>query len=81
MAEGNDQYGNPVAQDVDGTKWKFVFTFDQTDFDMDYEHCLSNYKMANYVCKHCRAANGKHSQLTRTRTVTSHHLPNGDDNA
>ena len=41
LAEGNDQDGNPVAQYVDGTKWKFVFTFDQNDFDMDYEHGLS----------------------------------------
>ena len=59
LAEGNDQDGTPVAQDEDGTKWKYVLTFNQNDFEIDGEHGCPNFRMAMYFCKHCRATNGK----------------------
>ena len=57
LAEGYDQNGIPFAEDLDGTIWKFVFTFCENDLDMDVEHGLSNCKRAVLVCKHCRATN------------------------
>ena len=57
IAEGKDHDGLFVAQDGDGTIWKFVFTFCENDFDMDVEHGLPNYKKAKLFCKHCRATN------------------------
>ena len=35
MAEGLDENGTPFAKYIDGTSWKFVFTFCENDFDMD----------------------------------------------
>ena len=57
IAEGKDHDGLFVAQDGDGTIWKFVFTFCENDFDMDVEHGLPNYKKAKLFCRHCRATN------------------------
>ena len=57
MAEGLDQDGTPFANDIDGTIWKFVFTFCENDFDMDVEHGLPNCKRALLFCKHCRVTN------------------------
>ena len=63
MAEGRDNDGEPFAKDEDGTEWKFVFTFSQSDFDMDHEHGLPNYKMASSFCKHCKATNFKRAEI------------------
>ena len=57
MAKGVDGHGHPFAQDEDGNKWTFIFLFRLSDFDMDSEHGLPNYKRSREFCKHCRATN------------------------
>ena len=57
MAEGYDQSGTPFARGLDGTVWKFEFTFCEQDFDIDAEHGMPCNKRARLFCKHCRATN------------------------
>ena len=84
MAQGHDQNMLPFAEDVDGTRWQFVLTFSEQDFDMDVEHGMPCSKRARLYCKHCRATNSSrvgqnpypHSDLTpgarwRKQLVTS----------
>ena len=42
MVEGEDQEGQYIAKEPDGTVWKFVFLFFEQDFDMDTYHGLPN---------------------------------------
>ena len=73
MANGVDRFGAPIAQDDDGTKWCFIFTFAENDYDMDVEHGLPNCKRAILFCKHCRATN-----IIKRGMVKPHpHIDNG----
>ena len=73
MADGVDRFGAPIAQDEDGTKWCFIFTFAENDYDMDVEHGLPNCKRALLFCKHCRATN-----ITKRGMVNPHpHIDHG----